>query len=287
MEYSVGSVLLGLILALTLPVISTAVWSAIFLKFVPEVKEALKDIYWKDQTTLNRVVVGGTFGFLCFVFGFMSIIIGLTIELIFFGLILLFERSYAMSDVLLEGIMVVIAGPAEETSKFLCAIPPLALLWILQKKNGNKVLPIHPIIAGVCVGAVFGLFESFTYIFAHVVELYSEGWDLLTFDMLYWRVILGVSVHAVMSGIACSGMIFTRPNTDSVKGSLTSLMALGTLLMAIVIHSTINFVFLTNYVVDGIWGLLIGDLIQLCMIIAMMVFFYKLVRTKGSNSSGT
>ena len=125
------------------------------------------------------------------------------------------------------------AGPIEECVKFLLASLLFVLVYYLGRKRKGGNGTVDGIICGLVVGASFGLLESFLYLAQGFSNLSSSGPDYITLDPILWRFILGVSIHAVFTGIATSG-IGRKKWTSKISFTLLGLS------IAIFMHSLNN-----------------------------------------------
>ena len=195
--------------AILLPIISLASWSGLLAYMSRYVRDVFAyQVLWKTKEAVLRYSSYSITPVLFILSGVVSA--GFAIAVGF--LLLLFMAVSGLSVEMIGFTSLVSAGPVEETGKLLVAIGLFTVLMVMGKKvkatrdvkGKNRVK--DGMIIGMFVGASFGFIESILYLIMGFIGLKQNGLMFQTIDPVIFRIILGVSIHAVFTGIASAGL---------------------------------------------------------------------------------
>ncbi len=258
--------LMIVLLAVILPFLSAFVWYILlgfllpgFPKIIGKVLFLKNKERWKKDASLSFSQILVHLSIL------VSIPASAVMEVLFIVPIVL---VLGVESGLAQTLGVASAGPIEEVMKLLSAIVVYLIILLTHgglRKGYDKVKV--GIIAGIFSGAVFGLVESIGYLSIALEEIIINGPTLQYMDAFFWRVILGVSVHAVYTGVASGGI---GRDGWSGKVKITSIL----LFISIIFHTMNNgiqgFFFLILEMEDAL-GYILVDIIQGSMVLASLV----------------
>jgi len=267
------------ITAAFLPVISLITWLYIFTRFFPYTKrEFSKVVFLKDADKALRYIMLGMMPIFFLTGSLISAGLATIGEGLFMVLLYILDNSFPAVSEILVGIS---AGPIEESMKFLIAgliFMTIHLIWrkvpIEKQKKVNRDPVKDGMIIGVFAGGSFGFLESLGYLFSHFLQISIEGFSFVVIDMIIWRFILGVFVHALYSGIASAGL---GRKTFRKKVVATSLV----LSTSVLLHSLNNGIGgYISYLTDlkDIPGIIVSDILQgtfLLVGIGIFIFLWK------------
>jgi len=181
----------------------------------------------------------------------------------------------------------VLAGPVEESMKLTVAALTfvglyLLLSWgkMLYRPYGELSNVKNGMIVGLVTGASFGVAESVLYLFSGLTSLSSGDTSALTIDAVVWRVVLGVIVHAVYSGIAASGL----GKTGWTRKVLYTMAGLS---LAVMFHSLNNGISGVMQFYSGLdvgQMLLVTDIMQSALFMMAVVTLVLLWRFSGKGA---
>ncbi|MGA1822444.1 MAG: PrsW family glutamic-type intramembrane protease [Thermoplasmatota archaeon] len=195
--------------SILLPILSLSSWSGLLAYTSRYAREVFAyQVLWKTKEAVLRYSSFSITPVLFILSGVISAGFAIAVGFVF----LLFMAVSGLSIEIIGFISLVSAGPVEETGKLLVAIGLYALLMVLGKKVGetrevkgkNRVK--DGMLIGMFVGASFGFIESILYLIMGFIGLKQNGFMFQTIDPVIFRIILGVSIHAVFTGIASAGL---------------------------------------------------------------------------------
>lgn len=201
MMAALGSVLL--------PLVSLFIWTGLLMFISRYAREVFSSqVLWRTKDDVLRFSSYALTPIVFILTGVISagfaVVVGIPLLYIMLNLYL--------SDAAVGMISLVSAGPIEETGKLLVAAGLYSILILMGKKvravsdikGKNRVK--DGILIGIFVGASFGFIESILYLIWGFVGIRQEGFMFQSMDPVIWRFVLGVSMHAVFTGIASAGL---------------------------------------------------------------------------------
>lgn len=258
-----------------LPLLSLFIWGSILGMASPYFrKNFTRNIGWMSRDRTVKLSSLALTPWIFMITGLASVGFALFFELLFLvGVSLLITNQ----EIILLTTLVS-AGPIEEVGKLLITILVFIPVYHMGRNRRGKNSALDGIICGLIVGGSFGFLESLTYMIQGFSLLSTNGFNFLTLDPLIWRFVLGVSIHAVFTGIASAGI-----GRDSWRGKL--FYTLIGLSVAIFMHSLNNGVeglasllFNMNEIVPVIWT----DVIQITFVLIDFTILVMLWRNGSS-----
>ena len=195
-------------LTVILPLVSFVGWAFLFTRFFHYSRESFpRTIFLRDWGKTARYISLGLipifFAAASIVSASISILFEFMISIIVI-LIFSIESSVAQLSILMS------AGPIEESAKLVCAGLLYMTIYLIWKKRPEQSRERNRVkdglIIGLFAGAAFGLLESVLYLFAGFNLFMNQPISLFTVDPIVWRFVLGVSLHALYTGIASAGL---------------------------------------------------------------------------------
>ncbi|MCK5772470.1 MAG: PrsW family intramembrane metalloprotease [Thermoplasmata archaeon] len=267
------SLIIGLTAAVA-PLLSLAVWSGGLYLVSPHVRRRAR--FWRDRSShganfrnIIASLIVPAFVISALVSGGLAIVISVVI------LIppMIVEVMLGTSGTVSFMIGLISAGPVEESTKLLVSIILFLLIYWLHPKvrPGSKQIGLKDgIMVGLFVGASFGAFESVLYISGGMLPLVTEPFVYENADPIIFRILFGVSLHAVWTGISSSALGDRRHRV---------LKTLSFLLLASFIHSFFNGIQGAIMLVAGLDGLLwlmVINGFQISLIAVSILVLWKL-----------
>ncbi|MEA3558035.1 MAG: PrsW family glutamic-type intramembrane protease [Candidatus Thermoplasmatota archaeon] len=266
-------------LAIILPLVSLIGWVFLFTRFFHYSREVFpKSIFLRGWGSTARYISLGLLPLFMSAASIVSASISIIFELLV-SIIVILIFSGGSNVTLLTVTMS--AGPIEESAKLLCAgllYMTVYLIWRKRpemSKERNRVK--DGLLIGLIAGASFGLLESVLYLFAGFDIFMNQPISLFTVDPILWRFVLGVSIHALYTGIASAGL-----GRSSFRSKVAYTLIF--LPVAVVLHSLNNGVqgfFIYVLDMDGTAGLIIIDILQILLILIGCGVFILLWKMAG------
>lgn len=272
------SMLFGLLVVI-LPFISFSVWALLFMSLFPYSRKTFPlSIFLKEWGATAKFISLGLIPLFLLASSMISAGISIVLEL---GFALVASMVFAGDTNITLMTVLMSAGPIEESAKLLCAALIYMTVFLIWKKRPQMAKRRNRVkdglIIGLLAGASFGLLESILYMFSGFNTLISRPLTLSTIDPLIWRFTLGVSLHAVYTGLASAGL---GRSTLMKKVAFTSIF----LSAATILHSLNNGIqgYFTLYSdIEGITQIIITDIIQFGLAASAVVLFIVLWKTSG------
>ncbi|MFO8050142.1 MAG: PrsW family glutamic-type intramembrane protease [Thermoplasmatota archaeon] len=271
------SVILGILfgaLAVILPLVSFVVWGFVFMKLFRYSSEQFpQTIFLRGWGATARYISIGMIPLFIIAASLLSAGISIVFEMIFMVIVSLILSAQGGIALVLS---LMSAGPIEESAKLLCSAMIYMLIFLVWKsrpemsKERNRIK--DGMIIGLIAGSSFGLLESVLYLFSGFDLLLTSSPTISTVDPIVWRITLGVSIHALWTGISSTGL-----GRSTLKRKLGYSAVF--LMVAVVFHSLNNGVQgFFYYILDmkGTTGLVITDIIQFSMVVMGIVIFILL-----------
>jgi len=276
--------MLAALAAVFLPLVSLFSWSGLLLYISRYARESFSvQVLWRAKDTVLRY---SSYAITPIVF-ILSGVVAATFSVVFEFLVVIFVFLPGFSEVIIQMVSLISAGPIEETGKLLVAIGLYLILILMGKKiretsevsGKNRVK--DGMIIGLFVGASFGFIESLMYMLYGFISLRQEGFSFFTIDPLVWRFVLGVSIHAVFTAIACVGL----GQKGMTRKILYTISALG---IAATVHALNNGV--EGYITlvleyDTLASVLLVDAIQISLVIfdfIILIIFWNILSRNSS-----
>ncbi len=255
------------------PLLSASLWFIIFSLILPGFKDVTKGILRMDGEPLwKRDIALGASQLFFYMSVMLTVPASAILELFF---IIPFILVMGAANPVAQTFSVISAGPIEEIMKWTSAATVYFLIYLSFGRTGKMPDRIRVgIAAGLFSGACFGLVESVGYLTSGTSDLINHGISIRTLDPLIWRMVLGVSVHAMYTGIAAGGLgRFGWGN----KFRTTLIL----LVSSIVLHSLNNGVqglIVLIMGMDDLFGLILTDSVQMLLALAGFILLSLLWR---------
>ncbi|MGA1820820.1 MAG: PrsW family glutamic-type intramembrane protease [Thermoplasmatota archaeon] len=271
------NIMLGIlygVLAAVLPAVSLLAWTWVFTRFFPySRREFAKVVFLKGADRTLYYIMLGMVPIFFLTVSLVSAGLSFVGEGMFLFIVYLFDPAISNASQVIVGMS---AGPIEESMKLLAAgliFMTIHLIWkkvpAKEQREVKRDTVKDGIIIGVFAGASFGFLESILYLFAHFVQLSADGVSFILMDLIIWRFVLGVFVHALYTGIASAGL---GRRTFGNKALVTSIA----LSISVILHSLNNgivgYISLMTDLDDAI-GVAISDVLQVSLILVGIVIF--------------
>ncbi len=272
-----NTLLLALIIGFTAavaPLISMAVWSYCLYLLSPHVRR--RNRFWNDRSPDSvefRNIIASllvpAFIISALVSGGLAIVISIIIIIPSMIVEIILGTSGKVS--LMIGL--ISAGPVEESTKLLVSLLLFLLIyWLIPKvRPGSKRIGIKDgIMVGLFVGASFGAFESVLYISGGMMPLVTEPFVYENADPIIFRILFGVSLHAIWAGISSAAFGERRKRV---------LKTFSYLLLASILHSLFNGIQGAVFIAAGLEGflwLMVVNAFQITLIVVSILVLWKL-----------
>lgn len=259
--------LFAAVLSISIPLLSAYIWFNIFGKIFPGFRGMVASIIgrndsWRRDITLSSVQI--IFYVVCLIAIPMAVALELMVAAPFFLL-------FGMDDPYILTLTVSSAGPIEELMKlFASIIVFIIMIRSMKKRSEGKERVRLGMVSGFFAGACFGFVESIGYIAPAFWEIIENGLTGELIDAVIWRAILGVSIHAIYTGLASGGL--GRKNRRSILTITTQL-----LVISIIFHTLNNLVqgiFLLILDIDLTIAYMMTDLFQILLITILIFITY-------------
>lgn len=273
MNAFVLSLIIGLTAAVA-PLISMAVWSYGLYLVSPHVRR--RNRFWRDRSlkgvglrNMMASLLAPAFIISALVSGGLAIVISLIILIPPMMVEVILGTSGTVS--LMIGL--ISAGPVEESTKLLVSLLLFLLVsWLLPKvRPGSQRIGIKDgIMVGLFVGASFGAFESVLYISGGMMPLLTEPFVYENADPIIFRILFGVSLHAVWTGISSSALGGRKHRV---------LKTFSFLLLASFMHSLFNGIqgaIMVVAALEGFLWLMVVNAFQITLIVVSILVLWKL-----------